>query len=153
VIFEEALAPAASDGTFFDYAVLHILTTATLDRLCELYPDGRFEARRFRPNVVIAPSGGQRDFPEHGWLGHELMIGEQARARAIDPSPRCVVTTPPQGDLPHDPGILRTLGRHTSAASATVAPGVVLPAVAGIYASVLRAGAIRRNAPVVLLPD
>ena len=38
------------EGTFFDAAVLHLLTTATLDRLRALYPQGRFEARRFRPN-------------------------------------------------------------------------------------------------------
>ena len=41
-------------GTFFDLAVVHLVTTATLDRLRALYPDGRFEARRFRPNVVVA---------------------------------------------------------------------------------------------------
>src|SRR5438094_10669531 len=39
--------------TFFDIAVVHLLTTSTIDRLRELYPEGRFEARRFRPNIVI----------------------------------------------------------------------------------------------------
>src|SRR5205823_8134118 len=37
-------------GTFFDLATVHLLTTATIDRLRELYPEGRFEVRRFRPN-------------------------------------------------------------------------------------------------------
>jgi MOSC domain-containing protein len=37
-------------GTFFDLAVMHLLTTATIERLRELYPGGRFEVRRFRPN-------------------------------------------------------------------------------------------------------
>jgi uncharacterized protein len=36
-------------GTFFDIAVVHLLTTATINRLRALYPDGRFEVRRFRP--------------------------------------------------------------------------------------------------------
>ena len=36
-------------GTFFDLAVVHMLTTATIERLRALYPDGRFEVRRFRP--------------------------------------------------------------------------------------------------------
>ncbi len=40
-----------SEGTFFDCAMVHLLTTATLDRLRELYPQGRFEVRRFRPNM------------------------------------------------------------------------------------------------------
>src|SRR3984893_3349278 len=30
------------EGTFFDTATVHILTTATLQRLHELYPEGRF---------------------------------------------------------------------------------------------------------------
>lgn len=34
------------EGTFFDCALVHLLTTATLDRLRELYPQGRFEVRR-----------------------------------------------------------------------------------------------------------
>jgi len=33
----------------FDLATIHVLTTATISRLRELYPQGRFEARRFRP--------------------------------------------------------------------------------------------------------
>src|SRR5262249_20336915 len=39
------------EGTFFDVAMVHVLTTATLDRLGELYPQGRFEVRRVRPNL------------------------------------------------------------------------------------------------------
>ena len=38
-----------SSKTFFDIAVIHILTTSTINRLRELYPEGRFEVRRFRP--------------------------------------------------------------------------------------------------------
>src|SRR5439155_25865512 len=37
--------------TFFDCAAVHVLTTATLDQLREFYPQGRFEVRRFRPNL------------------------------------------------------------------------------------------------------
>ena len=39
--------------TFFDIAVINILTTSTINRLRELYPEGRFEVRRFRPNIVV----------------------------------------------------------------------------------------------------
>src|SRR5881296_121957 len=35
--------------------VVHVLTTATIYRLRELYPQGRFEARRVRPNIVVEP--------------------------------------------------------------------------------------------------
>src|SRR6266540_920318 len=39
--------------TFFDLGPVHILTTSTINRLRELYPQGRFEVRRFRPNLVV----------------------------------------------------------------------------------------------------
>jgi len=38
IIREEPMALAAPAGTFFDYAPIHILTTATLARLKDLYP-------------------------------------------------------------------------------------------------------------------
>ena len=47
------------EGTFFDCAVVHLLTTATLDRLRELFPPGRFEVRRFRPNIVVETANGE----------------------------------------------------------------------------------------------
>jgi hypothetical protein len=151
VITREEMALAAPPGTFFDYGVLHLLTTGTLDRLRELYPAGRFDARRFRPNLVVATmEDGEAGFVEVGWLGRRLVAGEEARLEAIDPAPRCVVTTLPQDGLPRDPEILRTLARHSRAAGATLAPGVVFPAVAGIYASVLAAGEVRRGDPVAI---
>lgn len=145
VINREEMALAAPPGTFFDYGVLHLVTTGTLDRLRELYPDGRFDARRFRPNLVVATAHGEADFVENGWLGRRLRVGAEVRLEAIDPAPRCVVTTLPQAGLPREPEILRTLARHSRAASATLAPGVVFPAVAGIYASVLGEGEVRRG--------
>jgi uncharacterized protein YcbX len=63
----------------------------------------------------------------------------------MDPCPRCVVTTAAQGNLPRDPAILRTITAHSSAASVTLAPGAILPAVAGIYADVLRTGVIHEG--------
>jgi uncharacterized protein YcbX len=124
-------------GTFFDSAVVHLLTTATLDRLRELYPQGRFEARRFRPNIVVQPISGEKNFLENAWIGHTLSIGDDVRLRITDPCPRCVMTTLPQGDLPKDPGILRTVAQHAQT-------------IVGVYAAVLRGGAIRRGDPVRL---
>lgn len=148
-IKEEAMALAAPAGTFFDYAPVHILTTATLTRLHELYPQGQFDVRRFRPNIVIAPSSDVRDFIENTWLGRSLRIGT-IRIRLIDPSPRCVVTTLAHKDLPRDPGILRTAAAHNAAASVTLAPGVVFSAVVGVYAQVLQAGTIQQGDVVCL---
>src|SRR5207302_6136858 len=62
-------------GTFFDSAFVHLLTTATtLDRLRGLYPQGRFEVRRFRPNIVMDTATGEKDFVENAWIGQTLAI-------------------------------------------------------------------------------
>jgi hypothetical protein len=54
VVTEEAMPP----GTFFDLATIHILTTATIDKLRELYPQGRFEPRRFSTEPDCMPQPG-----------------------------------------------------------------------------------------------
>jgi uncharacterized protein YcbX len=120
------------EGTFFDTAVVHVLTTATLDRMRELYPQGRFEVRRFRPNVVVQTTDGARDFVENAWIGHTLAIGDTVRLAITGPCPRCVMTTLAQGDLPKDPGILRTAAQHNQVN-------------VGVYASVVRGGEVRRG--------
>jgi len=65
---DEAMPPQS----FFDIAVLHILTTSTINRLRELYPKGRFEIRRFRPNIVVEPLSGETDFVENSWVGKNI---------------------------------------------------------------------------------
>lgn len=64
--------------TFFDIAVIHILTTSTINRLCELYPEGRFEVRRFRPNIVIESASKEKknDFIENSWVRKKMIIGK-----------------------------------------------------------------------------
>jgi uncharacterized protein YcbX len=119
-------------GTFFDCAVVHLLTTATLDRLVELYPRGRFEVRRFRPNIVVLPASGETGFIENSWVGHTLAIGDEVRLSITGPCGRCVMTTLAQGDLPKDPGILRTAAQHNRVQ-------------VGVYAAVVRGGTIRRG--------
>jgi uncharacterized protein YcbX len=60
--------------TFFDIAVIHVLTTSTINRLREL---GRFEVRRFRPNIVIeSDSEEKKNFVENSWVGKKITIGE-----------------------------------------------------------------------------
>jgi uncharacterized protein YcbX len=151
IIRQEPIALAAPAGTFFDHATLHVLTTATLNRLQALYPTGRFAVSRFRPNIVVAPDRDDQGFVENTWLGRSLSAGADVHLYLIDPSPRCVVTTLAQGDLPHDIGILRTVSQHNSAASVTLAPGVVLAAVVGAYARADQGGMLRVGDRVWLL--
>jgi uncharacterized protein YcbX len=125
------------EGSFFDCASVHLLTTATLDRLRVLYPQGRFEVRRFRPNIVVETASGENDFVENAWIGQVLAIGDAVRLSITGPCPRCVMTTLPQGDLPRDAGILRTAAQHNRAN-------------VGVYASVLQGGRVRRGDSVTL---
>jgi uncharacterized protein YcbX len=120
------------EGTFFDAAMVHILTTATLDRLRELYPQGRFEARRFRPNIVLQLASDEKGFAENVWVGRTLAIGASVRLNITAPCGRCVMTTLAQGDLPRDPGILRTAVQQNQAN-------------VGVYAAVAQGGIIRRG--------
>jgi uncharacterized protein YcbX len=67
-------AKAMPPGTFFDLASIHILTTATIDKLRELNPAGRFEPRRFRPNMIVFPNQGN-EFVENDWIDPVLTGG------------------------------------------------------------------------------
>jgi uncharacterized protein YcbX len=118
------------EGTFFDVAMVHVLTTATLDRLRELYPSGRFEIRRFRPNIVVQLDDAEKSFAENAWVRHTLAVGESVRLNITGPCGRCVMTTLAQENLPSDPGILRTAAQHNQAN-------------VGVYAAVARGGVIR----------
>lgn len=130
-VTEEAML----EGTFFDAATVHVLTTSTLDRLQELYPTGRFDVRRFRPNVLVETEAG--GFVENDWVGRELALGEDVRLRIVKPCGRCVMTTLPQFDLPKDPGILRAAAQHNAAK-------------VGVYASVVQGGRVTCGDPVLL---
>jgi uncharacterized protein YcbX len=132
-VTDEAM-PAA---TFFDLATVHVLTTATLNRLRELYPQGRFEVRRFRPNIVVCPDDEDTEFTESKWVGRELRIGDEVVLEITDHCPRCVMTTLAQGDLPKDSGILRTAAQHNEVH-------------VGVYAELRRPGRVQRGDNVSL---
>jgi uncharacterized protein YcbX len=122
-------------GTFFDSCSIHAVTTATLARLQDLYPDGAFEPCRFRPNLLIQPEEDQADFIENDWVGSILAIGDSVTLKIDTACPRCVVTTLPQVGLPQDLNILRTTAQYNNV-------------IAGIRMSVLQGGIIRKHDPV-----
>jgi uncharacterized protein len=128
---------AMPSKTFFDIAVIHILTTSTINRLRELYPEGRFEVRRFRPNIVVEPAASKEknkknDFIENSWVGKKMIIGKDVVLNITAPCTRCVMITLPQGDLPSDLGILSTVAKYNEVH-------------VGVYASVERGGTISRG--------
>jgi uncharacterized protein YcbX len=122
---------------FFDLAALHLVTTASLERLRELYPQGRWESRRFRPNLLVRTPDGERGFVENGWVGKTLALGDEVRIKVISPAVRCAMPTLPQADLPPDPGILRTAAQHNQSN-------------VGAYAMVVQGGVVRVGDGVVV---
>jgi|LNFM01.1.fsa_nt_gb uncharacterized protein YcbX len=98
-------------GTFFDNEELHLLTTASLTAMQAVNPGADWDVRRFRPNLFIETPPGVAGQIEQGWIGMTLRIGD-ATLQVSAPTPRCGMTTRPQGALPFDKTILRTIVRE-----------------------------------------
>ena len=135
---ERGLPSAVPEGSFFDLYPFSVLTTSTLDQLGELEPQSRFDARRFRMNVIVDTS--DRGFVENEWIGHTLAIGDKVRLGVALPDPRCVMPSLAQEDLPRDPGILKAFARHNRIDVA----GALYPC-AGVYAIAEATGTIRKG--------
>ncbi|CAN5361273.1 MOSC domain-containing protein [soil metagenome] len=136
-VTEVAISSAAPPGTFFDVASIHLITTATLERIQSAYPQGRIDVRRFRPNIVVTTDA--EPFAENGWADRRFAIGEDLVLKGFMPTPRCVNTTIPQADLPRDGGILKALAQLNAV---DFGDSGHLPC-AGLYANVERSGRIR----------
>jgi uncharacterized protein YcbX len=141
---ERGLPSAVPEGSFFDLFPLSVLTTSTLDHLGELEPESRFDARRFRMNVIVDTSA--RGFVENDWLGRTLAIGDEVRLGVALPDPRCCMPHLAQEDLPKDPRILKALAKHNRIEVA----GSLYPC-AGVYAVAAAGGTIRREDRVDLV--
>jgi hypothetical protein len=140
------LGAAAPPGTFLDYAPVHVLTTATLDGFTSGLPDGPIEAMRYRPNVLIRSPASTPRFPENGWLGSTLRIGDAVELRVVLQTPRCATPMLAQGALPPRPDAVRLPAERNR----VEIPGFGNQPCAGIYAEVLQAGSIRQGDPVIL---
>lgn len=129
---------AAPRGTYFDVFPFHLLTTASLAAQATSAPASAWDRRRFRPNALVETTPEARGLVEAGWGGgRRLRIGA-VELRTEIPTARCVMVTLPQGDLPHDPRVLRSVVRDADQCL-------------GLYATVARPGRIAVGDPVELL--
>jgi uncharacterized protein len=94
------LAEATPGDSFVDLAPLHVITTATLDRIGT-------EAQRYRPNIVIATPPGYPPYTENDWTERTFTVGT-AQLKGMGPTPRCVIPTLEHGDLDRATHALRT---------------------------------------------
>ena len=142
---ERGLPSAVPEGSFFDLFPFSVVTTSTLDQLGELEPQSRFDARRFRMNVIVDTS--DPGFVENEWVGHTLAIGDDnVRLAVALPDPRCVMPSLAQEDLPRDPQILKALAQHNRIDVA----GALYPC-AGVYAVAEATGTIRKGDHISLV--
>ncbi|MGX1541238.1 MOSC domain-containing protein [Streptomyces adustus] len=133
---ESITTGGVAPGTFFDFGRVHLVTTAALARMREVYPSGDFDPRRFRPNLVVDPGTGP-GFPEDTWVGSRLRVGE-ALFRVVVPTPRCVLPTLGHDELPADPGIMRAVAREHRVPVFDLGRLSCL----GVYLEVLEAGTV-----------
>jgi uncharacterized protein len=145
-VSNEGVAGDAPSGSFFDYAALHLLTTSSIEAMQKLYPAGRFEVRRFRPNITINTMGLD-GFVENDWVGKTIRLGDALRVHISYPCPRCVMPTLAQGDLAADAGILKhAVAKNTPFVSFA---GKELPSV-GVYAKVVQPGWVKRGDTITI---
>ncbi len=132
-VTEEAMPP----GTFFDCASVHVLTTASLRRYEEIYPEGRWDVARFRPNILVETGDDVAGFIENDWVGRTLRVGGATLA-VTGGTPRCTMTTLPKATY------------HTTTTSCAPRRRTMTAHI-GVYASVVTPGDIRRGDSVTLL--
>jgi uncharacterized protein YcbX len=132
------LAEGTPGDSFVDLAPLHVITTATLDRIGT-------EAARYRPNIVIATPPGFPPYAENDWTHGTLTVGA-ILLRAMGPTPRCVIPTLEHGDLDRAPHALRTPAAENRVESFGLGE---LPC-AGAYFKVITAGTIRVGGSIAL---
>jgi uncharacterized protein YcbX len=141
---ERGLPSAVPEGSFVDLFPVSVLTTSTLDRLNELEPECRFDARRFRMNLIVET--GASGFVENEWVGRALRVGETVRLNVAIPDPRCCMPSLAHEELPRDPRVLKTLARHNRI---DVAGGGLYPC-AGVYAVPEATGTVRTGDSVAV---
>jgi len=136
---ELPVSSGAPEGTLFNYAAVHLVTTSTIRQLGAA-------SSRFRPNLIV-DSGDQPGFPENSWPGQTIAIGPEVLLKVSIPCPRCVVTTLPRENVPLESSVLQTIAKLNTVNLGDFGD---LPCV-GVYADVVRPGRVGRGDRVEIL--
>ena len=95
---------------FVDAMPLLVLTTASLRTAAALHPEGDWNVRRFRPNLLVDVDGD--GWIEDGWCARATLRTGAVELRPQEPCIRCTMVTRPQPSLDGDPQIFRALARN-----------------------------------------
>lgn len=147
-VIDAPVSAGSAPGTFFNFAPLHLLTTASLQKLQELAPNSNWSVERFRPNLLIETNPNTSGFIENDWIGQTLFIGAKVQLRITVGCPRCIVTTLPQenGKLTKDEGILRAIVQHNRIDLGEYGK----QACVGVYTQILQGGTIESGDEVYI---
>ncbi len=126
----------SAPGSFFLVTPLHLVTTATLGFLRTKNTGADWDARRFRPNILIETAADLIGLAEQDWVGHRLVIGPTT-LDCVMTTPRCGAVTRAQAAFDADTSILRTV---VCEASQNV----------GVYGMTVLSGEIKVGDPVQL---
>ncbi len=137
------LGTVSPDGTVFDFAPVHIISTSTLKAL-EASEATAGDPRRFRPNLVVDIDGPA--FQENEWPGRQLKIGTDVVLDVIISSPRCVVPSLAQDGLTQSTSTLRAV----ALLNRIEIEGHGVFSCIGAYASVAHQGTISAGAQVTV---
>lgn len=120
-------------GRFVDLYPILVITTASLRAAAGRHPAGRWEIRRFRPNIVVDAPGD--DWCEDAWVGAEVSFGSHLRLTPARRASRCTMVTRAQPGIERDVDIFRTL---------SAAHGADF----GVWATISNPGPVRMGDPV-----
>ena len=126
--FEKLLEFESPPGTCFDAFPLSIMSQQSLNTIDQLEGESQFDARRFRPNLLVDIPKTKHPFPEQAWVGKTLSIGS-VTLKIDTTCPRCAMATHGFDDLPQDTQIMTKLVASNEGNL-------------GIYASVAQAGKV-----------
>lgn len=141
------IAAAAPGGGFFDFAPIHLITSASLDAASATAPQASITAERYRPNLVIETLSSE-PFAENGWIGRRVKIGRSIELELLAPTPRCAVPMLAHGDLPRSPEAVGAVNKLNRVEFPMLGPGT-FPCL-GAYATVITSGLVQCGDQVVL---
>lgn len=124
-------------GGFFDFAPVHLISSASLAAVSRDQNAEAARPRRFRANIVIESNGSA--FEENDWPGKQIAIGENLVLEGIVATPRCAVPTLAQPGLGSQPHLTNAIGKINRLPIFDMGN---LPCL-GAYAAVINEGTIR----------
>jgi uncharacterized protein len=130
----EGVRVIKQDRGIFDAMPLSLITTQSVAGLGALVA-AELDVLRFRPNLLVE-AAGETTFPEEGWVGSVLRIGD-LRMRVDLRDERCVIVNVDPATTERDPVVLRAIARQRQTCL-------------GVYGSTVQPGRVALGDPVVL---